>query len=76
MLTEQSKSQLAIQHAHNVRDAAPETFVFWVYASTQAQFEEAYRDIADKFDLPGRHDLKADVLRLVSDWLRNETNGR
>ncbi|KAF2844063.1 hypothetical protein T440DRAFT_60135 [Plenodomus tracheiphilus IPT5] len=70
------KSQLAIQYAHSIRDASPQTCVFWVHASTRARVEEAYRDIADRLDLPGKNDPKANVLRLVSDWLRDETNGR
>jgi hypothetical protein len=55
---------------------SPQTFVFWVHASTQARFEEAYRDIVDRLELPGRSDPKANVLRLASDWLRDEANGR
>ncbi|KAF1964201.1 TPR-like protein [Bimuria novae-zelandiae CBS 107.79] len=70
------KSQLAIQYAHSIRDASLQTFVFWVHASTRARFEEAYRDIADRLQLPGRSDPKTDVLWLVSNWLRHETNGR
>ncbi|KAF9698264.1 hypothetical protein EKO04_003931 [Ascochyta lentis] len=72
------KSQLAIQYAHSIRDrvASPQTFVFWVHASTRARFEEAYKDIADRLQLPGRSDPKANVLRLVSEWLRDEANGR
>ena len=50
--------------------------MFWVHASTEARFEEAYRDIADRLELPGRDDPKANVLRLVHDWLRDEANGR
>ncbi|KAK7177302.1 kinesin light chain, partial [Paraphaeosphaeria sporulosa] len=52
-------SQLAIQYAHSIRDASPRTFVFWVHASTRARFEEAYRDIVDRLELPGRSDPKA-----------------
>ena len=48
---------------------SPHTFVFWVHASTRARFEEAYRDIADRLQLLGRNDPKANVLWLVSDWL-------
>ncbi|KAJ8112893.1 hypothetical protein OPT61_g4848 [Boeremia exigua] len=70
------KSQLAIQYAHSIRDASSQTFVFWVHASTRARFEEAYRDIAERLQLPGRSDPKANVLRLVSEWLRDEANGR
>jgi tetratricopeptide (TPR) repeat protein len=76
VLTDHSKSQLAIQYAHSIRDAAPQTFVFWVHASTGARFEEAYRDIANRLELPGRDNPKADVLRLVRDWLQDEANGR
>jgi tetratricopeptide (TPR) repeat protein len=75
ILTDDSKSQLAIQYAHSIRDAAPQTFVFWVHASTYAQFEEAYRDIADRLQLLGKSDSQANVLRQVSNWLRDETNG-
>jgi tetratricopeptide (TPR) repeat protein len=59
-----------------VHDATPRTYVFWVHASTRARFEEAYRGLADRLELPGRHDPKADVLRLVSNWLCNEANGQ
>ena len=75
-LTDDSKSQLALQYAHSIRDAAPQTFVFWVHASTRARFEEAYKDIANRLELPGKDDPKANVLRLVHDWLRDEANGR
>ncbi|KAF2193987.1 TPR-like protein, partial [Zopfia rhizophila CBS 207.26] len=69
------KSQLAIQYCHDVRDVSPQTFVFWVHASTKARFEEANRDIADRLELLGRNDPKVDVLRLVRNWLCDETNG-
>jgi tetratricopeptide (TPR) repeat protein len=75
ILTNYSKSQLAIQYAHSIRDASPSTFVFWVHASTRARFEEAYRDIAERLQLPGRSDPRANVLQLVSNWLRDEANG-
>ncbi|KAJ4374692.1 hypothetical protein N0V86_007565 [Didymella sp. IMI 355093] len=70
------KSQLALQYAHSILNAAPQTLVFWVHASTRARFEEAYRDMAERLQLPGRSDPKANVLRLVSEWLQDETNGR
>jgi tetratricopeptide (TPR) repeat protein len=58
-----------------VRDATPRTFVFWVHASTKARFEQAYRGLADRLELPGRNDPNADVLRQVSNWLCDESNG-
>ncbi|KAH7122351.1 putative kinesin [Dendryphion nanum] len=70
------KSQLAIQYCHDVRAASSQTWVFWVHAGTAARFEEAYRDLANRLDLPGRNDPKTDVLKLVWDWLCDEANGR
>jgi tetratricopeptide (TPR) repeat protein len=70
------KSQIAIEYAYRVRDFAPQTSVFWVHASNAARFEKDYREIADKIKLPGRYDSSADVLRLVSEWLSDEKNGR
>ncbi|KAF2188819.1 hypothetical protein K469DRAFT_702535 [Zopfia rhizophila CBS 207.26] len=70
------KSQIAIRYSYNVRDTLPQMFIFWVHASTRARFEEAYRDIADRLELPGRDNLKIDVLRLVRNWLCDETNGQ
>jgi tetratricopeptide (TPR) repeat protein len=46
-----------------------------VQASTKARFEETYRGIADRLDLPRRDNPQVDSLRLVSDWLCDETNG-
>jgi hypothetical protein len=46
-----SRSQVALSYVHSIRDVVLQTFVFWVYASTQARFEEAYRDIADQLEL-------------------------
>ncbi|KAL6409890.1 hypothetical protein AUP68_06292 [Ilyonectria robusta] len=56
MLTGRSKSQVAIQFAHHIRDTSPQTSVFWVHASSKPRFEEAYRSIADNLRLPRRND--------------------
>jgi hypothetical protein len=47
-----------MQYVHSIRDAAPYVYVFWVHASTQARFEETYRDIADRQELLGRNNSK------------------
>ena len=70
------KSQIAIEYAYRVRESAPQTWVFWVHASNAARFEQAYTNIAAKIELPGRDDPKADILRLVYNWLCDERNGR
>ncbi|KAL9580855.1 MAG: hypothetical protein Q9212_004238 [Teloschistes hypoglaucus] len=63
------KSQLAIEHIYRTRERSPETWVFWVHASSLARFEQSYRDIADQVKIPGRKDPKANILKLVRDWL-------
>lgn len=50
--------------------------MFWVYASNATRFEQAYTNIASKIELPGRDDPKADILRLVYNWLCDERNNR
>ncbi|KAL6400877.1 Kinesin light chain [Ilyonectria robusta] len=69
------KLQVAIYYAHEVRQASPDTWVFWVYASSRARFEEAYRNIADKLQLPGRDNPKCNILQLVYAWLYDKENG-
>ncbi|KAH7464012.1 hypothetical protein FOMA001_g17831 [Fusarium oxysporum f. sp. matthiolae] len=69
------KSQVAIQFAHYIRDIFPETSVFWVHASSKPRFEEAYRSIADRLQLPKHNDPGVDVLGLVRDWLQGEEAG-
>ncbi|KAI9674383.1 MAG: hypothetical protein M1822_009061, partial [Bathelium mastoideum] len=63
------KSQLAIEQAHRTREQSPETWVFWVHASNAARFEQDYRDIADTVKIQGRHNPKANIFKLIRDWL-------
>jgi len=70
------KSQLAIEYAYRVRAKSPQTWVFWVHASTRARFDEGYKMIADALKLRGRDDPQTNILQLVAGWLRDEANGR
>jgi tetratricopeptide (TPR) repeat protein len=45
--------------------------VFWVHASNAARFKQSYRGIADCVKLSGRQDPKANIFKLVHDWLRS-----
>ncbi|PSN59063.1 TPR domain protein [Corynespora cassiicola Philippines] len=65
------KSQLAIEYAYQTRERSAETWVLWVHASSAARFEQSYRDIADRVKMFGRKDPKADIFKLVHDWLCN-----
>jgi hypothetical protein len=50
--------------------------VFWIHASNAARFEQSYQEIADRVRIAGRKDPKANVFRLVYDWLCDEKNGQ
>ncbi|KAF4470527.1 Kinesin light chain [Fusarium albosuccineum] len=69
------KSQLAIQFAHHIRETSPETSVFWVHASSESRFKEAYRSIANILRIPRRDDPSTDILALVRDWLQSDEVG-
>ena len=70
------KSQLAIEYSYRVRERSLQTWVFWVPASNAARFEEAYKNIADRLQLPGRDNATVNVLQLVYNWLCSEGSGR
>ncbi|KAL9561423.1 hypothetical protein ACKAV7_014778 [Fusarium commune] len=69
------KSQVTIQFAHHIHSESPQTNVYWVHASSRPRFEEAYRSIAERLQLPRRNDPDVDVLGLVRDWLQTEEAG-
>jgi tetratricopeptide (TPR) repeat protein len=50
--------------------------VFWVHAGTRARFEEGYCRIAEATKMSGRDNPKADILRLVRNWLSDKRKGR
>ena len=63
------KSQIAIEYCYRYRQKYPDRPILWVFANTAERFEQAYRDIARRLNLPRWDDPATDVLRIVSDWL-------
>ena len=39
------------------------------------RFEESYREIANRAEIPGRSAPNMDIFKVVSDWLRDDRNG-
>lgn len=66
-----SKSQLAIEYSYRIRDQHPETWIFWVHASSAARFEESFHEIADRLKIANRRDVGASIFALVYDWLQS-----
>ena len=50
--------------------------MFWVHASSATRFEESFKNIAERVQLTGWNEPKADILGMVSRWLSDENNGR
>jgi tetratricopeptide (TPR) repeat protein len=69
------KSQIAIEYAHRLHSSAPETSIFWIYASNKAHFKAGYTAIAIKLKLPGFDNPQVDQLELVREWLLSESSG-
>ena len=74
-LTNESKSQIAIEYAYRLRKKWPARSVFWVHANNAARFKQSYRSIATAAKLPGSEDAKVDVLNLVFQWLGSDESG-
>ncbi|KAF7178168.1 hypothetical protein CNMCM7691_006840 [Aspergillus felis] len=70
------KSQLAIEYAYQIHKREPNTWIFWIYASNAARFEQSYRKVADTVKLFGRQNPKANIFRLVYNWLQDSKNGK
>jgi hypothetical protein len=70
-----SKSQLAIEYCHRLRERSPDTWVFWIHASNIDRIEQGYREIAERAKIPGREDPKVNILELVARWLQDESKG-
>ena len=58
-----------------MREAEPQTWVFWVHASTATRFEESFRTIATSLRLPGLNEPNADILEIVYGSLSDEGHG-
>lgn len=67
-----SKSQLAIDFAHEIHELYPERSIFWVYGMTKDTLEDAFRSVAGRLEIPGYNDPKTNILALVRDWLQRE----
>jgi hypothetical protein len=70
------KSQLAIEYAYQIHKREPETWIFWIHASNADRFKQSYLDVAETVKLFGRRDPRANIFRLVYNWLQDRKNGK
>ena len=74
-LTEQRKTQLAIEYAHQLRLQSPETWLLWLYASNEARFEQSVRGVLAQLRVRGRKDPKANAFQLLRNRLCDASKG-
>lgn len=70
------KTQIALECAFQLQSICPTCSVFWVRGSDATTFDDAYRKIGEKLQIPGLQDDKADVKRLVKTRLSQESAGK
>ena len=56
------------------KEAHPTAQIFWVYGADPLNFEQGYQEIARRARLPGWDDQKTDKLKLVQEWLHEESD--
>jgi tetratricopeptide (TPR) repeat protein len=76
ILIRHSKSQLAIETTHRFRRASPETFVFWLHASSTARFEQSVRNTLEQLQGPGIDNPNLSVFQLFRTWLLDRKQRR
>ncbi|KAF3925932.1 Nephrocystin-3 [Dactylellina cionopaga] len=69
------KSHIALEYCYRFREKHPQGSVIWVYSGTATRFQQEYRDIAMRLDLPGwGHKSFEEILPLVRAWLAGNVN--
>ncbi|KAK5955635.1 hypothetical protein OHC33_003276 [Knufia fluminis] len=48
---------------------------FWVHASSASRFQDGYKEIAARMQIPGGNDPGADISLIVRRWLSDPSNG-
>ena len=67
------KSQIAIEYWYRFRERHARSHIIWIHASTKERFEQAFKGIARKCEIPGWDDPATNSLDLVYDWLSGDS---
>ena len=62
-----------MEYAYRLKERSPLCSIFWIHASNTARFEEGYKEIASRCGIPGRDDMKSDLMQLVRNWLESNS---
>jgi tetratricopeptide (TPR) repeat protein len=67
------KTQLVLELVYRVRDKHKSRSIIWIPATNMESLHQAYLDVAQKLCIPGWEDKKADVKRLIQEYLSKES---
>jgi tetratricopeptide (TPR) repeat protein len=70
------KTQLVLELAYRAREKHRNCSVVWIPASNMESLQQAYLDVAQQLGIPGWKEEKADVKKLVQDYLSMESAGQ
>ncbi|KAK1238238.1 hypothetical protein MKX08_002817 [Trichoderma sp. CBMAI-0020] len=70
------KTQLALELAYRIRAENEDCSVLWIPATSKESLEQAYLHAARQLSIPGWEDDKADVKKLVQDYLSGDGAGQ
>jgi hypothetical protein len=73
LLTAPSKTQLAIEYCHRLRERSSEHWVFWLHASSLTRLETSVREMAEFLKLRGWDKPQVNIFQLFGNWLRCST---
>jgi len=70
------KTQLVLELVHRIREKDKVCSVIWIPATNMESLHQAYVDVARQLGIPGSDDEKADMKRLVQEYLSKESAGQ
>jgi GTPase SAR1 family protein len=70
------KTQLVLELAYRTREKYKNCSVIWIPATNIESLHQAYVDVVRQLSIPGWEEDKADVKRLVQDYLSKESAGQ
>lgn len=66
-----SKTQIAIELAHQVHEAHPDASVFWIHANSINRFQESYYHLIKECEIESPEDQRQDLM-IVKQWLEKQ----
>jgi NB-ARC domain len=70
------KTQMVLELAYRAREKHKNCSIVWIPATDMESLQQAYWDVAQQLGIPGWEEDKADVKKLVKDYLSKESAGQ